>query len=77
MWTENPDRDRYGTFSIPEEDLSMVIQYLEKQLENQKYICPDMGKTSVNYIMAENVKNLVSSKVTFILEMYCHLYIFG
>lgn len=79
MWKDNPEQDRFNTFSVSETDLTNVIGYLENQIEAHK--CKT--KISMSSESSENVINSVQdvlgeqtvpAKVTFVLDTYCHIY---
>lgn len=79
MWKDNPEQDRFNTFSVSETDLTNVIGYLENQIEVHKF----KNKISTSSESSDNVLNSVQddfgettipAKVTFILDTYCHIY---
>lgn len=80
MWKDNPEQDRFNTFSVSETDLTNVIGYLETQIESHK----QKGKIDQSCEHSDNVLNSVHDdlgepvsvppKVTFILDTYCHIY---
>lgn len=79
LWKENPDRDSYNTFSVSEEELTRIIKYLESQLDGGQCIT-QTSETSADPIINCNnndLKEVVSPTVTFILDTYCNMYLFG
>jgi len=81
MWKDNPEQDRFNTFSVSETDLTNVIGYLETQIESHKHKGKTVDQSCEN---SDNVLNSVHDnlgepvsvppKVTFILDTYCHIY---
>lgn len=76
MWQDNPERDRFSTFSVSENDLTNVIEVLEKQLDVQR--CRVVSESSDNVIntVQDDFKMVISPKVTFILDTYCSMYMY-
>lgn len=80
MWKDNPEQDRFNTFSVSETDLTHVIGYLETQIETHKSKSrrPQGCESSDNVINSVHddlgETATVPPKVTFILDTYCHIY---
>lgn len=81
MWKDNPEQDRFNTFSVSETDLTNVIGYLETQIESHKSKnrhYPQSCESSDNVINSVHddlgEPASVPPKVTFILDTYCHIY---
>jgi len=80
LWKDNPEQDRFNTFSVSETDLTNVIGYLENQIESHK----SKSRLSGTCEASDNVLNTVHdelgqpsevpARVTFILDTYCHIY---
>ncbi|CAI9717770.1 STE20-like serine serine/threonine-protein kinase isoform X2 [Octopus vulgaris] len=78
LWKENPDRDSYNTFSVSEEELTRIIKYLESKLDGSQCINSSLdGSDSVINCASNDIKQVVSPTVTFILDTYCNMYLFG
>ena len=78
MWRDNPEQDRYNTFSVSETDLTNVIGYLENQIEAHKYKtrCSESSDNVLNSVQDEISDPEIPPKVTFILDTYCHIYMY-
>ncbi|WAR21996.1 SLK-like protein, partial [Mya arenaria] len=82
LWKDNPEQDRFNTFSVSETELTNVIGYLENQIESHK----TKNRVSESCESSDNVINSVHDdlgqpegvpqKVTFILDTYCHIYMY-
>lgn len=81
MWKDNPEQDRFNTFSVSETDLTNVIGYLENQIEAHKCkaknsSCSESSDNVINSVQDDLGEQTVPAKVTFILDTYCHIYMY-
>ena len=77
LWKDNPEQDRFNTFSVSEADLTNVIGYLENQIEAHK--CRSQDSESSDNVMnsvQDSIRTEIPPKVTFILDTYCHIYMY-
>jgi hypothetical protein len=74
LWKDNPEQDPFNTFSVSEDNLTKIIDYLENvtsKNKNQKGL--EVTENMMN-AMQEEFRDTVSDKVTFILDTYYSLY---
>ena len=77
LWKDNPEQDRFNTFSVSEADLTNVIGYLENQIEAHKCRSQDSESSdNVRNSVQDNIQTEIPPKVTFILDTYCHIYMY-
>ena len=77
LWKDNPEQDRFNTFSVSEADLTNVIGYLENQIEAHKYRSRDSESSdNVMNSVQDSLQTNIPPKVTFILDTYCHIYMY-
>lgn len=83
LWKDNPEHDQFYTFCVSEDDVTRVIQYLENQLsiqgggEKTKEETDNVKNSVLQDDINKSPHHQVSPKVTFILDTYCHMYMFG
>lgn len=72
LWKDNPEQDPFNTFSVSEDNLTKIIDYLENVSgKNQKG--QEVSENVMNAIQ-EDFRGAVSDKVTFILDTYYSMY---
>lgn len=77
LWKDNPEQDRFNTFSVSETDLTNVIGYLENQIEAHKCRSRDSESSdNVRNSVQDSIQTEIPPKVTFILDTYCHIYMY-
>ncbi|KAK3094817.1 hypothetical protein FSP39_006585 [Pinctada imbricata] len=70
LWRDNPEHDQYYTFCVSEDDVTKIISHLENQLSKQK------AKPAERPPCESQEATNISPQVTFILDTYCHMYMY-
>lgn len=74
LWKDNPEQDPFNTFSVSEDNLTKIIDYLENVSARGKNQKGQEVSENVMNSMQEDFRGAVSDKVTFILDTYYSMY---
>lgn len=73
LWKDNPEQDPFNTFSVSEDNLTKIIDYLENVTSKNKNQKLEVSENVMNALQ-EDFRGTVSDKVTFILDTYYSMY---
>ena len=74
LWKENPEQDLFNTFSVSEDNLTKIIDYLENVTSKNKTHEGIEATENVINSLQEDFRETVTDKVTFILDTYYSMY---